>query len=307
MASGHDGGRSQGIDAWPSAFREQRPLGTVYPPAESQYSAELHDQVVIAAWEGTPIGVDVEMAPLLAGLWQEGYRTYFSCQGDPGGPCGTCGGSGVVPAPGCPCGSLVHATSLGCQMRACPECADAQASPGLWAYIDFETPEMALRFVADFHLAGLADCRAGDSVVRFPAGSVQELRRELTRRGALTHWEDIRDIALRVVGELETMFAAGHPAVTEAAMAARGYNPVTIAHGTPETSEEEGLMRGLAETAAECGHLAAIRGGNEHTTYLFAGPDGSTAAAAFIARVTQAAPRWWRVTPTAYPHWHPGM
>jgi hypothetical protein len=61
-------------------------VGTVFPALESLYSAEFHDQVVIRAWDGTPIAVDVAMAPLLTRLWAAGYLTYFSCQG--GEPCG---------------------------------------------------------------------------------------------------------------------------------------------------------------------------------------------------------------------------
>lgn len=71
---------------WPSGFRETRPVGSVFPPEESIYSAEIHDQMVVTAWDGTPIGVDAAIAPLLTALWHRGYRTWFSCQGgEPGG------------------------------------------------------------------------------------------------------------------------------------------------------------------------------------------------------------------------------
>jgi hypothetical protein len=323
MASEHDAGHD-GIDGWPSGFREQRPLGTVYPGGEGRYPAR-HDQVVVAAWEGTPIGVDVEMAPLLTGLWRAGYRTYFSCQGDGGpaiGECEKCGTtteltpvsfgiSDFATAPDATADDLADAleAEVAYLCQACgPAGPMAATGESQWAWISFATQEMAWRFIADFHLEQVAEHRTGDPAVlypvRFPAGMVQELRRELTRRGALTHWEDIRGIALRKASELEAMFA-GHPAVAEAEMAARGYHPVTIAHGTPETSEEQDLMHGLAATAAECGDLAGIRGGNEHTTYLFRGPGAGAAAASFVARVTGAAPHWWRVTATAYPSWHP--
>lgn len=45
-----------------------------------------------------------------------------------------------------------------------------------------------------------------------------------------------------------------------------------------------------------------IRGGNEHTTYLFADPPASASAAAFTTRVTGAASCWWRVTPPCGRH-----
>lgn len=244
--------------AWaPARFREDRPLGTVYPAEESLY-ADTHDQIVTETWEGTPIGVDVEMAPALTGLWRLGYRTYVSCQGD----------------------------------------------EDTWAYIDFETPEMARQFVADFPAAGP---RLEASTVRFPEHGLGTLRRELIDRKAITHWENIRGEGLRRVSRLEALFTSGSQAVAEAEMAAQGLRPVTIAHGTPETPAEEALMHQLPGLAAECGTVAGSRGGGEHVTYLFAGPDADTAAAAFTDRVRAAAPRWWRVTHTAYPSWHAGL
>jgi hypothetical protein len=256
-------GQPPDMDAWPSGFREHRPPGTVFPARDSDYSAELHDQVVVEAWEGTPIGVDVDMAPLLTGLWRLGYRTLFSCQGD-----------------------------------------DAPAGD-VWAYIVFPEPEMARQFTADFGLTEyLAEAGPGDAVVRFPPADVRALRDELLRRGVITRWEDIRAAALRKASELEAMFA-GPAVVTEAELAARGIFPVTVAHGTPEAPDDEALLRSLAAIAGECGPLEGLRGGNEHTTYLFSGPAASASAAAFTARVTGAAPAWWRVTPTSCPSWHP--
>ena len=92
--------------------------------------------------------------------------------------------------------------------------------------------------------------------------------------------------------------------LTEAELAARGIYPVSVAHGSPETGEDAGLIfEVLPRLARECGTLAATRGGNEYTTYLFAGPGAGDAAVAFVARVLAVAPRWWRITATAYPVW----
>jgi hypothetical protein len=52
----------------------------------------------------------------------------------------------------------------------------------------------------------------------------------------------------------------------------------------------------VPQLARDCGQLAGTRGGGEHTTYLFTGPGAEAAAAAFMAAVAEAAPRWWRVT-----------
>jgi hypothetical protein len=265
----------RGIDAWPSGFRERRPLGTVFPARDSDYDTEFHDQAVVRAWEGTPIGVDVAMAPLLTGLWRLGYRTLFSCQGserDEGFP---------APDSSYPRGTPRHR----------------------WAYILFAAPAMAGQFLADLRPAEYK-LDSDEATVRFPAGAVQELRAGLLRRGVITQWEDAREAAMQKAGELESVFA-GHQSVTEAELAAQGLHPVTVAHGTPETNGEQALLDALAAIALECGPLAATRGGSEHTTYLFAGPAASASAAAFTARVTGAAPYWWRVTPTAWPSWRP--
>lgn len=247
--------------AWaPDRFPEHNPVGTVYPPEDS-YSADEHDQIVVKTWDGTRIGVDVRMAPVLTGLWRLGYRTYASCQGDHG-----------------------------------------EWLERGWAWIDFESPDMAQKFTSDFTLTG---SRVTTSTVWFPAADVTELHRELRRRSGLAAWEEIRDVALRQVSDLESMFATGIQSVTEAELAAQGIYPVTIAHGHPETEDEYRLVGELPELAAECGQLAGIRGGSEHTTYLFTGPAAADTAAAFTAQVTsRTTPRWWRITPTAYPPWH---
>ena len=112
-------------------------------------------------------------------------------------------------------------------------------------------------------------------------------------------WEAAR----RRAEELAAMFT-GHQVITEAELAARGIHPVSVAHGTPETDEDARLIfEELPRLARECGTLTGTRGGGEHTTYLFTGPGADAAAAAFMARVLAVAPRWWRITATAYPVW----
>jgi hypothetical protein len=110
-------------------------------------------------------------------------------------------------------------------------------------------------------------------------------------------WEAAR----RRAQELAAMFR-GHQAVTEAELAAQGIHPVSVAHGTPEADEDAHLIFEILPCLArECGTLAGTRGGNEHTTYLFAGPGADTAAVTFIARALAITPRWWRITATAHP------
>jgi hypothetical protein len=128
--------------AWaPARFRDPHPLGTTYPPEES-FSADYHDQLVVRAWDGTPIGVDAGMAPLLRELWRLGYRTYVSCQGDAG-----------------------RWSNEGWE--------------GWWAYIDFETSVMADEFAADFGSTGL---RLECSCVRFPPRIIATLAAQARRR-----------------------------------------------------------------------------------------------------------------------------
>ena len=111
------------------------------------------------------------------------------------------------------------------------------------------------------------------------------------------------EAAKRRAEELAAVFAAD-PVVTEAELAVRGIHPVSVAHGSPETDEDADLIfEVLPRLARECGTLAGTRGGNEYTTYLFAGPGADADAVTFIARVLAAAPRWWRITTTAYPVW----
>jgi hypothetical protein len=44
--------------------------------------------------------------------------------------CGTCGGSGFIPAPGCTCTGPAHNASAGCYPRPCPNpaCVGGQVS-----------------------------------------------------------------------------------------------------------------------------------------------------------------------------------
>jgi hypothetical protein len=116
--------------------------------------------------------------------------------------------------------------------------------------------------------------------------------------------EGAYEAAKRRAAELAPVFA-GHRAVTEAELAARGVHPVSVVHGCAETGEDADLIyRALPALAGECGPLAGTRGGNEFSTFLFTGPGADRAAAGFIAAVLEIAPRWWRVTATAHPVWH---
>ncbi|MGH3158662.1 MAG: hypothetical protein ACRDNF_19085 [Streptosporangiaceae bacterium] len=95
-----------------------------------------------------------------------------------------------------------------------------------------------------------------------------------------------------------------HQVVTEAELATRGIHPVSIAHGSAETDHDADLIfEVVPRLARDCGPLAGTRGGGEHTTYLFTGPGAEASATAFIAAVAEVAPRWWRVTATAWPVW----
>lgn len=46
-----------------------------------------HPQISLT-YEGKPVDIDEEMAPLLIELWKRGYTTEYSCQGDPVDQCG---------------------------------------------------------------------------------------------------------------------------------------------------------------------------------------------------------------------------
>ena len=109
-------------------------------------------------------------------------------------------------------------------------------------------------------------------------------------------WEAAR----RRAEELAALFSADQVG-PEAELAAKGIYAVSVAHGSPETDEAAALIfEVLPRLARECGTLTATRGGNEYTTYLFAGAGADAAAVAFMARVLAVAPRWWRITAMAY-------
>ena len=113
------------------------------------------------------------------------------------------------------------------------------------------------------------------------------------------------EAAKRQAEELAAMFT-GNQVATEAELAIRGIWPVSVVHGDAETAEDADLIYGaLHRLAEECGQLAGNRGGNDYTTFLFAGPAAEDAAKAFAARAqAMEHPRWWRITATAHPVWH---
>ena len=109
--------------------------------------------------------------------------------------------------------------------------------------------------------------------------------------------------ARRRAAELDELFRAD-PAIADAELAARGLRPVTITHGTPDTGTDDQLIHQvLPRLASQAGTVAAVRGGSEHTTWLFTGQAADSSAAAFIAGALSVAPRWWRITATAHPVW----
>jgi hypothetical protein len=109
--------------------------------------------------------------------------------------------------------------------------------------------------------------------------------------------------ARRLAADLDELFRAG-PAIADAELSARGLRPVTIAHGAPDTGTDEQLIHQvLPRMASQAGPVAAVRGGSEHTTWLFTGPAADRSAAAFIGGALSVAPLWWRITATAHPVW----
>ena len=113
-------------------------------------------------------------------------------------------------------------------------------------------------------------------------------------------WQRSPEVAAAIARALELGAVLGErDVVADAELALRGLHPVSIAHGSPDSPEEQQLLwttvRGWAR---DTGHLTSTAGGSEHTTFLFTDAD---AAVAFQARVAGAAPRWWRITATAKP------
>lgn len=97
----------------------------------------------------------------------------------------------------------------------------------------------------------------------------------------------------------------------EAELAAGGVHPVAVVHGDPETELDARLhytdLHQLADEAAarHGARMTGTRGGNDYTTYFFAGSGAAEAALAFQAAAEGLAAehdrRWWNVTLTAYP------
>lgn len=107
-------------------------------------------------------------------------------------------------------------------------------------------------------------------------------------------------------------------AVDEAEMAMRGEHPVSVVHGDMETDDDAKLIGTLlprcAEVAAQQAGatIAGTRGGNDYTTYRFAGAGAAKAAADFAGYARYMAlmtgRRWWNVTETpspVFPGWGP--
>jgi hypothetical protein len=92
--------------------------------------------------------------------------------------------------------------------------------------------------------------------------------------------------------------------IAEAELAAHGIHPVTITHGDPETHEEAHLLfTKVPDLARRTAAWTATRGGNDYSTYLFAGPTAEQAALTFMTDVLAIAPRWWKITASAVPTW----
>ena len=107
-------------------------------------------------------------------------------------------------------------------------------------------------------------------------------------------------------------------AVDEAEMAMRGEHPVSVVHGDMETDDDAQLIgtllpRCAGHAAFEAGAtIAGTRGGNDYTTYRFAGPGAAKAAADFAGYARNMAlitgRTWWNVTETpspVFPGWGP--
>jgi hypothetical protein len=121
-------------------------------------------------------------------------------------------------------------------------------------------------------------------------------------------------------GTLEEFWAAADAAraVDEAEMAMRGEHPVSVVHGDMETADDEKLIgtllpRCAAVAAQQAGaRIAGTRGGNDYTTWRFAGPGAARAAADFAGYARNlalmAGRTWWNVTETpgpVFPGWGP--
>jgi hypothetical protein len=109
--------------------------------------------------------------------------------------------------------------------------------------------------------------------------------------------------ALRRYEELTPLFACA-PAIAEAELAVRGLRPVSVVYGCGEECGEAKLIyQTLPDLARRAGQLWGQRSGHRFTTFLYARPRADEAVVELIAAVLGIAPRWWRITATAYPVW----
>lgn len=116
-----------------------------------------------------------------------------------------------------------------------------------------------------------------------------------------------------VFGSREEMLAWADEARRrhETELAAGGVCPVSVVHGDPETELDARLhfteLPRLAEAAAaqHGARMTGTAGGNDYTTWHFAGSEAAGAALAFQAAAEGLAAehgrRWWNVTLSAYP------
>lgn len=206
----------------------------------------------------------------------------------------------------------VHSADLGCWLC---DCVYGRSAPGLTSALNpgriISVPLAEAVDNPGSVPAGTTASRClacGEIRLHYPGDPLDPWKKHLDYCGDNSEdtgdsWEAVLEEAGRRSAELAAVFA-GHQAITEAELAARGIHPVSISHGTPETGEDTDLLyKTLPGLAAGCGTLTGTHGGNEHSTYLFSGPGADVAAAAFMGRVLEVAPRWWRITPTAYPVW----
>jgi hypothetical protein len=142
-------------------------------------------------------------------------------------------------------------------------------------------------------------------------GAGQLVRQFMAGLGATVTFEGTLEEFAAYVAQVE--------AVDEAEMAMRGEHPVSVVHGDPESELDALLMFGWLPRAAgvlagqDGGRVAGTIGGNDYTTWRFAGPGAAAAAAAFAdyARLVAAHLNrtWWNVTETpgpVFPGWGPG-
>ena len=82
----------------------------------------------------------------------------------------------------------------------------------------------------------------------------------------------------------------------DAELSARGYQLLTIAHGDPETREEQDALRQVhAWGEQHPGAMAGTRGGNDSTTWILTGADAAGHLAALQAIAQEHNLGWWRI------------